>query len=389
MTHGQRAFLVGPEVYLRPIEPSDVESAPIWNGSDIPRPPEIERSLLEDRLGGDIWADLENQRLLILRRDTDRPVGALACKSNRSCLLVFHFDPRASYDDWAVVCSETLRLMIPWQLHERSCMRVHFLFPGEHPLVEQTAAELGMRRCMHVRERFPCRGTRLDGIGYEALHPGWVEKLGLPRGMEEGPDTRAVAAPAPRAWQPTFEPPDSAMMVGNRLFLRAYTPEDADLAARQLLEETEHSFPEGRDFLNPYVSARGVRENASQSLPRKLRFAIVIGETGEMIGANGLVLSDPFCGAAETETEIWTADNRNKGYGTEAKHLLLEYAFERLGMHMVFSWVSEFNARSAAALRKQGYRDAGYIAWGDYHGTELYGGLHFDLLASEWRAARR
>ncbi len=255
--------------------------------------------------------------------------------------------------------------------------------------MEQTAAELGMRRCLRMRERFPYRGTRLDAIGYEALHPGWVEKLGRPRGMEEGPETRPVAKPAPLTWHPTFEPPDSAIMVGNRLYLRAYTPEDADLAARQLLEETEHSFPEGRDLLTPAVAARSVRETTSQPLPRKFRFAMVNGETGEMIGANALFISDPFIGVAETETEIWTAENRNKGYGTEAKHLLLEYAFDRLSMHMVFSWISEFNQRSVAAIRKQGYRDAGYIAWGDYHGTELYGALLFDLLASEWRAARR
>jgi ribosomal-protein-alanine N-acetyltransferase len=389
MTVDQRTFLVGPELYLRPIEPSDAESAPIWNGSAMPRPPEVERSLLEDRLGGDIWADIGNQRLLILRRDTDRPVGALTCKTGRFCQLLFHFDPRASYDDWARVCSETLRLMVPWQLHERSRKQVYVMFPGEHPLVEQTASELEMRRCMRVRERIPYRGTRLDAVGYEALHPGWVEKLGYPRGMEEGPDMRVVANPAPLQWHPAFEPPDSAMLVGNRLYLRAFTPEDADLAARQLLGETEHSFPEGRDLLNPYVSAQSVRENARQPLPREHRFAMVLGESDEMIGANALVLSDPFMGVAETETEIWTADNRSKGYGTEAKHLLLEYAFERLGLHMVYSWVSEFNTRSAAALRKQGYRDAGYIAWGDYHGTELFGGLHFDLLASEWRASRR
>ncbi len=113
MNLDRRTFLVGPEFYLRPIEPSDAESAPIWNGSVIPRPPEIERSLLEDRLGSDIWTDIGNQRFLILRRATDRPVGSVICKTNRFSLLDFQFDPRASYDDWAKVCSETLRLMVP------------------------------------------------------------------------------------------------------------------------------------------------------------------------------------------------------------------------------------------------------------------------------------
>ena len=83
-------------------------------------------------------------------------------------------------------------------------------------------------------------------------------------------------------------------MVGDRLYLRAFTPEDAELASRQLRDETEISFPEGRDLLNPYVlGARASARKHQQPLPRKLHFAIVIGETGEMIGANALFIPIP------------------------------------------------------------------------------------------------
>lgn len=396
-----QTFLSGPELYLRAVEPADADSAPIWNSSPIPRPPEVEKERIEEQLGGDVGADMEHQRLLICRRSDDRPLGSVVFTTIRTrvCHLGFTYDPNASRDEWARICGETLRLAVPWLLHERSRMAVFFSFPGEHPLVEATAAELGMRRCFRMRERLPMAGERIDTIGYEALHPEWVGKLGLPRGMEEGSVVREVAKPAPRTWVPTFAAPessirespipDSAIVVGERLYLRAFTPEDAERASHLLMEETEISFPEGRDVVNPYVHARNIRETARAELPRWLHLAIVLGETGEMIGANGLINPDLVAGVAETETEIWSAEHRNKGYGTEAKHLLLEYAFERLHLHMVYSWVSEFNVRSAAALRKQGYRDAGSIAWSAYHGTELYGALLFDLLASEWRAARR
>jgi RimJ/RimL family protein N-acetyltransferase len=80
---------------------------------------------------------------------------------------------------------------------------------------------------------------------------------------------------------------------------------------------------------------------------------------------------------------------RGGGYGSEAKHLLLEYAFERLGLHMVRSFVTFRNTRSAAALRKQGYKEAGRLHWTfNLHGT--YGNaVVFDLLAEEWRAMPR
>ena len=93
-------------------------------------------------------------------------------------------------------------------------------------------------------------------------------------------------------------------------------------------------------------------------------------------------------GPPRPKPSICLPEFRSQGYGTEAKHLLLEYAFERLGLHMIFSWVSEFNTRSAAALLKQGYREAGYFAWAHPYQGNYLGGWYFDLLASEWRAAR-
>jgi RimJ/RimL family protein N-acetyltransferase len=67
---------------------------------------------------------------------------------------------------------------------------------------------------------------------------------------------------------------------------------------------------------------------------------------------------------------------------------LLEYAFERLGLHMIWSWVKERNPRSQAALRKQGYRDAGVLHWIGYGPNGFEDARMFDLLADEWRAAR-
>jgi RimJ/RimL family protein N-acetyltransferase len=69
--------------------------------------------------------------------------------------------------------------------------------------------------------------------------------------------------------------------------------------------------------------------------------------------------------------------------------LLLEYAFERLGLHMVQSWVYFQNTRSAAALRKQGYREAGRINWLYPNKGTLDNFVLFDLLAEEWRAMPR
>ncbi|MGI9254504.1 MAG: GNAT family N-acetyltransferase, partial [Thermomicrobiales bacterium] len=103
----------------------------------------------------------------------------------------------------------------------------------------------------------------------------------------------------------------------------------------------------------------------------------------------GIYYADWLSRTAETGTWIYRPAHRGGGLGTEAKHLLLEWAFQRAGLNMVWSWVFEGNDRSAAALRKQGYRDAGRIDWVNRTGGGLRNARVFDLLASEWRAARR
>lgn len=268
-------------------------------------------------------------------------------------------------------------------------MMVDLSFWGEHPLVEATAAQLGARRNFRLRQMLMRDGQRYDWIGYEVLHPGWVGRLGMPHGMEEGPVEREVRAPAPLAWPDRGELPDRAIIGGERLYLRAFEPEDAALISRWMREDTEISYPEGRFPHGPVTIGQMATSLAKQAPPTWVRFSIVLRETDELIGANGLEDFDLLRGTAFTESDIWRPEHRSRGYGTEAKHLLLEYAFERLGLHVVGSWVSEYNTRSAAALRKQGYRDAGYFAWSDFYKDGFTGGYVFDYLASEWRAARR
>lgn len=386
-----QTLLVGEEVYLRPLEPSDAETASVWSASPWPAPPDVARELLEEELGSNLGAEFRQQRYLILRRGDDTPVGSVTMRYARQdgAQLQFALGPSKSRDDWAWVCAKTVPVALRWLIDDRSMRSVRFEFPGEHPLVTGMTERLGITHCYRMRERMLLGGTRYDAVGYQALHPGWLQKLGAPRLEPEVLRAPEPAVPAPRRWNPGYVVPPSALVAGDRLYLRALAGEDAERAARAMLTETEVSIPEGRAIFNPYVSAQFVRDAARRPPPWWVRFAIVVGETGETIGSNGLMDLDLLSRTAETETDIWSAAHRGQGLGTEAKHLLLAYAFEVLDLHMIYSWISTFNRRSIAAIRKQGYRDAGSIGWYDFHGVELHGGACFDLLASEWRAARR
>jgi RimJ/RimL family protein N-acetyltransferase len=390
-----QAFFVGPTHFLRPVEPEDADTAPLWHPDPWPTPVEVVEERLKEQLGDDPDAEADRQRLLICRRSDDRPLGSVLFEyhGERACSLIFTHDPNRSVDIWAEVEAEVITAFLPWMIQKRNLMKIyteHTWPTGDHPLVVAAAETIGMRRCYHLREAGLLSGQRFDWIGYELLDPRWIATLGMPRGMQEGPVERDVRASSSRPeWRGrSAEPPPNSIISGERISLRPFDPADGKLASRWLLQDTEDVFPNGPDVVNPWAYGQRHVALAKESPPSWLRYAIVRNEDDLLIGVNGLTHLDLLHGNAETESTIFHPDYRNRGYGTEAKHLLLEIAFERLGLHMIYSWVSEFNTRSSAALLKQGYREAGYFAWSHPYQGNYLGGRYYDLLASEWRAAR-
>lgn len=81
-------------------------------------------------------------------------------------------------------------------------------------------------------------------------------------------------------------------------------------------------------------------------------------------------------------------DERGHGYMTEGAALLLEHAFDRMGLHRVFAWAIDDNEASQAVLRRLGFTHEGtyrehVFSRGEYHDAEHYG-----LLVSEWDGAK-
>lgn len=178
------------------------------------------------------------------------------------------------------------------------------------------------------------------------------------------------------------------LAVGERVYLRLFEEGDAGVLSRSLSEETEVEHDEdGRVPTCTLAFEHWIREFASDPVPQELMFAICRISDDSCIGTVSLRHIDLVNGTAETGTGLFSADYRGKGIGTEAKHVLLRYGFEVLGLHAVSSRVFSENTRSAAALRKQGYSLAGRLT-ADVHCRGHYmDTLKFDMLRHEWEAA--
>ena len=385
-----QAFLVGDTIFLRGLEEEDAHRASAWSDSPFPVSAERATELIRERIAH----PQAGQRFWVAcRRDDGEPVGSLTYtrypESDLVVDLVIHANP--SLPGASQVQAEMLRLFTAWAFDEAELPAFRIHFDEDAALVAAAAQAVGSRHCATLREARWRHGRWRNTVVHEGYHPAWVSMIGEP----DSGIAHAVAPDDPGRWRPRQhptlstvdgDPPINAVMVGPRIYLRPLEMSDASGAILGLRREDETGFyDEGRQPGSAAALRQHYRSIAEGDPPRTIRFAVCLRATGEHIGTNGLYRVSPIHQTAGTESFFHDGATRNRGYGTEAKHLLLAFAFERIGLHSVHSWVWGPNLRSAAALRKQGYRDAGRLAWaGTKHGIFTHG-TYFDLLADEWR----
>jgi RimJ/RimL family protein N-acetyltransferase len=386
----KQTFLVGPTIYLRPLEMADAATAPFW--SDYPFP--VSADVMEERLKEQVPSSSASgtRRLVACRRSDDMPMGSAEVSSSDGRVTDLSFSVPEVFGParQTEIIAEMIRLLVPWRLLEHDQMAVRINARGNDDGIQSAANGVGMEPAYVLRAAYASNGgQRVDQVCYQALHPTWLAKLGAPPTPVFGNVERVVRSPAPlRYKRREADPPANAFLVGKRIYLKPIEQDDAEEISRWAMRETQTAFDVGRGLRSPISYWHWTRKNYQPDPPTWVRFAICSLDDGRVIGSNGLAFIDWLHKTAETETEIVQPEFRGAGYGTEAKHLLLEYAFETLDLHMVRSQAWAFNTPSCTALRKQGYRDAGRINWTGIKDGAFADDLLFDLLASEWRSAR-
>lgn len=378
----RQTYLSGPTLRLRAVEQADAASEPSWRESWFPRARTVAESRIEAEQGG---APL----LIAVRNRDDVVVGSVSIEREGAWCDVRVFVARWLDSAQAeAVEAEILTLILPFLVEEEGAIAAMATVASGRPAVQSALERMGAHFCFRRREAWQLDGERRDMLGYQLFNPRLVERLGAPNFTPEGAVEREVRSPAPAKWPPVETPPVGAIVTGGRLSLRAWAPGGAALLSDALHQETEFDH-EPRWPASALDIDRRFRGESEAELPGEIIFAIVLRENDELIGHNKLKHLDLVHRSAETATRLYRPEHRNRGYGTEAKHLLLRYAFEVLNLHMVWANAWEINPRSRAALLNQGYRLAGSIPWRQLHHGRPTGDWAFDLLASEWRNARK
>jgi RimJ/RimL family protein N-acetyltransferase len=384
-----QTFLVGEEIYVRGIEEGDAKAVTAWRDSLFPTSTARAETIIKEDIPKE-W-DQQKNTMMLVRKSDDRVVGAVIVAGNRwnqSTHVSVRLDPLLG-SAGARMKAAAIALVVPWLAEENQKPVIRIEVADDETDVIAAAERIGMRRMARYREALWRSGQRHDQLVYEYLNPRWVANLGDPN--EVALERTGTGQPRPVISSVALEgdPPPGAVMVGPRVYLRAMQLEDAEPFTRWMRQETETFWASGRFVGSPVGFQHAVREGHKENLPPSVGWVVCLRENDEPIGGVDFDDIDYIHRTAETGSWIGRPEYRGGGYGSEAKHLLLEWGFTRLSLHMVRSKVDFPNTRSAAALRKQGYSEAGRYNWD----SNLYGtfgnAVVFDLLATEWRAMPR
>lgn len=380
-----QTFLVGVEIFVRPIEKTDAGVGMSWRDTVFPLSP----AAVERWITGDMVNGRDTQWLAIVRRTDDRVVGLVRIFNAYGPVILDLFVDPLFGDRGGRWKRETLGLVVPWLVDERHIRKLRLSIEADDAALIGAARNLGMRQVARFREQVDRDGARIDRLVFERHNAQWLATLGDPLTEALPRSGSGLPRPVPEPVPAVGNPPPKAILIGPRVYLRPVERGDLDELALWSRRETETEFLLGRRMNSSASTAPEWSDAEKGLLPSWVMFSVCLREDNTFIGGVDLFGIDYQDRFAETGSYFHRPDDRGKGYGSEAKHLLLKYAFDRLGLHSLQSRVLFSNTRSAAALRKQGYRDAGRFTWEAPADGGMMSFALFDLLASEWRALPR
>jgi RimJ/RimL family protein N-acetyltransferase len=121
----------------------------------------------------------------------------------------------------------------------------------------------------------------------------------------------------------------------------------------------------------------------------RIWFAIALKKGDRVIGETGLLRMFRPWRSIDMTIIIGEKDAWGKGYGTEVGHLLLDYAFGRLGFHKVSMGVVGFNKRALKFWESLGFKKEGIGRDDYYYDNEFSDCIMMSILEDEYEKATK
>lgn len=172
-------------------------------------------------------------------------------------------------------------------------------------------------------------------------------------------------------------------IVGKRVSLAVIEDSDAEYLYRWINDE------EGRALLGGQTRPTTLEQERAWIRDRSkdghfLVFTIVLNRTGQRIGTISLFHIDLHSRSAESGMYVMEKSLRGKGYGPEAKALLLKHAFHSMGLNRVQARVLSTNTASIRSITKSGYVLEGVLRQAAFRNGRYIDMNIYSILREEW-----
>ncbi len=170
------------------------------------------------------------------------------------------------------------------------------------------------------------------------------------------------------------------LLMGRALVLSAPRPEDATTMAAWT-QDDQYLRLVDTDIARP-LAASAFEQRSVPDYEFRLRRI----EDDILVGFVALFAIEWGNRTAKMAIGIGEPRFRGMGYGTEAIHLLLHYAFLELNLHRVGLDVIEYNETAIKLYRKMGFEVEGRRRQAVYRQGQRYDVIDMGILESEWTA---
>ena len=162
---------------------------------------------------------------------------------------------------------------------------------------------------------------------------------------------------------------------GEKVYLSPINPDDYEIYTKWLND------PDVTKYLtchNKLVSLLGEKEFLEKFSCEEFNFGIINKNDDTLLGNIGLNDINYKDGTASLGIFIGECNTFNKGYGTDAIKLIINFAFNELRLHNIRLDVLEFNERAIHVYEKCGFKE-----YGRRHEAMYRDGKYIDLIEME------
>lgn len=170
-------------------------------------------------------------------------------------------------------------------------------------------------------------------------------------------------------------------LIGERIYLSPRSIEDAETYT-EWMNDFEVSDYTGRS--GQLMSLEGEKKYLEEKNNEEATFAIVTLDNDKMIGTISLEDINYIHRIATLGIFIGDKDFRDKGYGTEAIRLILDYGFNYMNLKNIKLDVVEFNKRAQKCYEKCGFKEYGKRRQANFTNGKYYDVIQMDILAEEF-----